>query len=79
MSLDGFIAGANAGPHNPLGDGGERIQDWMFDLASFQEIQGRSGGQTNRDDEVLRERLCSHGSCRAGQTHVRRGRRPMGR
>ena len=22
MSLDGFIAGPNGGPHNPLGDGG---------------------------------------------------------
>jgi hypothetical protein len=25
MSLDGFIAGPNAGPGNPLGDGGMRI------------------------------------------------------
>jgi hypothetical protein len=24
MSLDGFIAGPNAGPHNNLGDGGPR-------------------------------------------------------
>jgi hypothetical protein len=24
MSLDGFIAGPNDGPHSPLGDGGER-------------------------------------------------------
>jgi hypothetical protein len=25
MSLDGFIAGPNAGPHNNLGDGGTKI------------------------------------------------------
>jgi len=28
MSLDGFIAGANDGPGNPLGDGGARLFDW---------------------------------------------------
>ena len=29
MSLDGFIAGPNDGPGNPLGDGGKRLFDWM--------------------------------------------------
>lgn len=28
MSLDGFIAGPNDGPGNPLGDGGARLFDW---------------------------------------------------
>jgi hypothetical protein len=28
MSLDGFIAGPNDGPHSPLGDGGERLFAW---------------------------------------------------
>ncbi len=28
MSLDGFIAGPNDGPHNPLGDGGARLFEW---------------------------------------------------
>lgn len=30
MSLDGFIAGANDGVENPLGDGGMRLFDWYF-------------------------------------------------
>jgi dihydrofolate reductase len=30
MSLDGFIAGPNEGPDNPLGDGGDRLHDWPF-------------------------------------------------
>jgi dihydrofolate reductase len=30
MSLDGFIAGPNAGPGNGLGDGGERLHEWIF-------------------------------------------------
>jgi len=29
VSLDGFIAGANDGPANPLGDGGEGLFAWM--------------------------------------------------
>ncbi len=28
MSLDGFIAGPNDGPQNPLGDGGTRLFEW---------------------------------------------------
>ena len=30
MSLDGFIAGPNAGAGNGLGDGGERLHEWLF-------------------------------------------------
>jgi dihydrofolate reductase len=30
MSLDGFIAGPNEGPDNALGDGGERLHEWVF-------------------------------------------------
>jgi dihydrofolate reductase len=30
MSLDGFIAGPNDSPENPLGDGGDRLFKWYF-------------------------------------------------
>jgi dihydrofolate reductase len=30
MSLDGFIAGPNVRPDNGLGDGGERLHEWVF-------------------------------------------------
>jgi dihydrofolate reductase len=30
MSLDGFITGPNDGPDNGLGDGGERLHEWIF-------------------------------------------------
>ena len=39
MSLDGFIAGPNEGPANGLGDGGERLHDWL----SGGEPSGASG------------------------------------
>jgi dihydrofolate reductase len=56
MSLDGYVAGPNAGPHNALGDGGMLIHRWVFDLESWRERQGLDGGQANRDDEVVAER-----------------------
>ena len=30
VSLDGFIAGPNVGPSNGLGDGGERLHEWVL-------------------------------------------------
>jgi hypothetical protein len=38
MSLDGFIAGPNGRPGNPLGDGGTRIHQWLYPLATFHEL-----------------------------------------
>jgi dihydrofolate reductase len=55
MSLDGYIAGPNGGPQNPLGDGGTLIHRWVYDLASWRESLGLAGSQTNRDDEVVKE------------------------
>lgn len=54
MSLDGFIAGPNGRPGNPLGDGGMRIHQWVYPLASFRERVGLTGGDTNQDDEIVR-------------------------
>jgi hypothetical protein len=55
MSLDGFIAGPNDSVENPLGDGGERIHEWVYDLASWRERHGIAGGRTDTDAEVLDE------------------------
>ena len=38
MSLDGFIAGPNGGPKNPLGDGGSRLHTWMFSTETFRRL-----------------------------------------
>ena len=51
MSLDGFVAGPNAGPGNGLGDGGERLHEWAL---SGEDAEGRgvpalvSGGVNGR-------------------------------
>src|SRR5215211_3449964 len=35
MSLDGFVAGPNDRPDNGLGDGGERLHEWIFPVADL--------------------------------------------
>ena len=40
MSLDGFVAGPNAGPDNGLGDGGNRLFEWYFSGNTEIQISG---------------------------------------
>jgi dihydrofolate reductase len=54
MSLDGFITGANDSPERPLGEGGERLHDWI------------SSGRTDEDTRVLDE-LFASGAVVAGR------------
>jgi len=39
ISLDGFIAGPNASPSNPLGDEGIRLHDWLFKAKTDLDVQ----------------------------------------
>jgi dihydrofolate reductase len=50
MSLDGFIAGPNAGPGNGLGDGGDRLHEWFLGGADAdgKAVFGRVGGVNGR-------------------------------
>jgi len=50
----------------------------MFDLASFREIQGLSGGQTNADDEELRQRFAPTGAVVMGRRMFDEGEEPWG-
>jgi dihydrofolate reductase len=44
MSLDGFTAGPNVRAEEPMGDGGERLHDWMaVDPGTRQEIDASVG------------------------------------
>jgi dihydrofolate reductase len=76
MSLDGFIAGPNRTVEQPLGDGGERLHEWIVGLASFRERHGRSGGERNADDEVVRETLDTAGAVLMGRRMFSGGEGP---
>lgn len=57
ISLDGFIAGPNGGPKNPLGDNGLKIHEWMFNQKSFRKHLGMEGGETNNTDNDIIEKI----------------------
>ena len=56
MSLDGFIAGPNEGPGNGLGDGGDRLHEWLRTGADAARsgVPGRPSGVNGQVfDELL--------------------------
>lgn len=54
ITLDGFIAGPNGGPKNPLGDGGTRMHEWLFKQRAFLEGLHLPGGEiTEPDNSVI--------------------------
>jgi dihydrofolate reductase len=55
VSLDGFVAGANQSLENPLGEGGERLHDWIVETASWREQHGETGGEDSADSAVVAE------------------------
>jgi dihydrofolate reductase len=54
-SLDGYVAGPNQSEENPLGEGGERLHDWLIELRSWREHNGMTGGVENASDAVFDE------------------------
>ena len=77
MSLDGFVAGPNPSLEHPLGEGGERLHEWAFRLASFRETHGLGdGGETGPDDEVAREWLGATGAVVMGRRMFSGGEGP---
>jgi dihydrofolate reductase len=54
MSLDGYVAGPQISPENPLGIKGERLHDWLFK------------DKTPADEQVLAELVSSSGSVITG-------------
>jgi dihydrofolate reductase len=53
ISLDGYVAGPEQSEENPIGIGGMRLHDWLFKLATFNEIHGGGGGEVNASTPVV--------------------------
>jgi dihydrofolate reductase len=67
MSLDGYVAGPNDRPELGLGEGGERLHEWVYDLTSWREPHGLAGGETNVDSELLDETIKRTGAVILGR------------
>ncbi|AUV84238.1 deaminase (plasmid) [Salinigranum rubrum] len=77
-SLDGFVCGPNDSLENPLGDGGERLHEWVYDLASWREMHGMEGGKTGRDDKIFAESIENVGAVVMGRRMFDNGKGPWG-
>lgn len=62
MSLDGYVAGPNQRPEEPLGDGGEDLHAWALELDVWNREHGRDTGVRNASSEVLEELLANVGA-----------------
>jgi dihydrofolate reductase len=66
MSLDGFITGPNVRVDNGMGDGGDRLHDWMFDA------------KTETDAAIVNELYASTGAVLIGKRMFDVGFEPWG-
>jgi dihydrofolate reductase len=66
-SLDGFVAGPDPSPDQPLGRGGEDLHEWAFATAAWQELHGRETGETGPDSEVITESVANAGAAIMGR------------
>jgi dihydrofolate reductase len=55
ISLDGFVAGPNQSLENPLGEGGERLHEWVLGTAGWRRQHGLEGGEEGTDSRVAAE------------------------
>ena len=77
MSLDGFVAGPDQTLEQPLGEGGERLHEWVVRLASWREPHGLSGGDADAvDNEVVAEGLRATGAVIMGRRMFSGGEGP---
>lgn len=56
ISLDGFFAGDNRGPNNPMGGVSEKIHKWVLNQKAFWEYLGIEGGkEDNFEGQLIRD------------------------
>ena len=55
ISLDGFGTGEGQTFEAPFGHAGHRLNEWFFPTRTFQEMQGKSGGNAGIDDAFAKD------------------------
>lgn len=78
ISLDGYAAGPDQSFGNPLGEGGMRLHEWIFQTASMREMRGEAGGDTGLNDELFRARTQNVGATIMGRNMFGPVRGPWG-
>jgi dihydrofolate reductase len=76
MSLDGFVAGPDQTLEEPLGRGGMQLHEWALATRSWREQHGQSGGEDNRDSELIEESTAATGAYVMGRRMFSSGSGP---
>ncbi len=79
VSVDGYVAGPNQSLENPLGEGGERLHDWLVALREWREAHGMEGGEVNASTPVVEESLANVGAEIMGRGKFGGGPGPWGK
>ncbi len=79
VSLDGYLAGPDAGRAFPMGRGGERLHDWIIASRSWRELHGLdASGEETESDDFVREMLEDKGAVIMGRRMFDCGEEPWG-
>jgi dihydrofolate reductase len=62
ISLDGYVAGPNQTEEEPLGEGGEQLHEWIFDLKAWRAPHGMEGGEENVSNAIVEEENANVGA-----------------
>jgi dihydrofolate reductase len=78
MSLDGYVAGPDQSPENPLGVRGHLLHEWMRALAVWRKGAGLEGGTVNASTAVLEAGDANVGAIIMGRNMFGGGTGPWG-
>ena len=67
VSLDGYVAGPNQSEQDPLGVGGMRLHEWVFELEAWRSQIGQEGGVVNASTPVVEEARTNIGAVVMGR------------
>jgi dihydrofolate reductase len=62
VSIDGFGAGPNQDPENPLGVRGPELMEWFFNTRFWQNMHQMDGGETGIDNEIAEQGFAGIGA-----------------
>jgi dihydrofolate reductase len=67
MSLDGFVAGPDQGPDDPLGIGGPSLHEWVFETRAGRAMTGGEGGSEGLDHRMVADGFTGIGATVMGR------------
>jgi dihydrofolate reductase len=74
VSLDGYVAGPNQSLDTPLGEGGERLHEWVIKTEGWRASHGYEGGERSVDSELAAHLMDGIGAYIMGRSMFSHGR-----